>query len=205
MPTTKLDLYQKHKTEYKAARRPALVKVGKAQYLAIEGAGAPGTKPFTAAIGALYGIAFTVKMARKFSGREDYVVAKLEGQWWSDGGDNEDFMSAPRTAWRWKLLIRTPDFVTRKEVSDALAALVKRGKGAEADRVRLESLAEGRCVQVLHLGPYDHEGETIAAMKTFAASQGLRFHGLHHEIYLSDPRRVAPEKLKTILRMPVTE
>ena len=140
-------------------------------------------------------------MARKFSGRQDYTVSKLEGQWWADG--ERDFMTVPKPAWRWKLLIRTPDFVTQKEVGDALAVLVKRGRGNHADQVHLESLSEGNCVQVLHVGSYHSEQATIGSMKALAESKGLSFHGLHHEIYLSDPRRVAPEKLKTILRMPV--
>jgi|SRR5215467_2828239 len=201
MSASKIDLYKQHKAEYAATRKPALVKIGKAQYLAIEGQGAPGSEIFTASIGGLYGIAFTVKMARKFSGRQDYAVSKLEGQWWADG--DHDFMAAAKSAWRWKLLIRTPEFVTKKEVTEALAVLVKRGRGGHADRVRLESLSEGACVQVLHVGSYDSEQATIEAMKTFAESQGLESAGLHHEIYLSDPRRVAPERLKTILRMPV--
>lgn len=201
MPQSKIDLYKQHKAEYAAKRQPGLVRIARAQYLAIDGQGAPGSELFTAAIGALYGIAFTVKMARKFSGRQDYTVAKLEGLWWVDG--QQDFMAAPKASWRWKLMIRTPDFVSKKEVGDALAVLVKRGRGAGADRVRLESLSEGTCVQVLHVGSYDSEQATIAAMKEFAAAKGLAQLGLHHEIYLSDPRRVAPEKLKTILRMPV--
>ena len=201
MPELKIDLYKQHKADYAATRKPALVRIGKACYLAIEGQGAPGTDIFTTSIGALYGVAFTVKMTRKFSGRQDYTVCKLEAQWWCDG--EHDFAAAPKQAWRWKLLIRTPDFVTQKEVDSAVAVLTKRGKGQESNRVRLESLSEGKCVQMLHVGPYDREQETIDSMKGFAESKGLAFQGRHHEIYLSDPRRVAPEKLKTILRMPV--
>jgi hypothetical protein len=156
---------------------------------------------FSASIGALYGVAFTVKMARKFSGKQDYAVCKLEGQWWSDA--EGDFMAAPKHAWQWKLLIRTPNFVTGKEVVGAIAALLKRGKAETIRFVRLESLSEGKCVQMLHVGPYDREHETLVSMKALADSNGLSFHGRHHEIYLSDPRRVAPEKLKTILRMPL--
>src|SRR5215510_9245297 len=132
MPQSKIDLYKQHKAEYTATRKPALVKIGKAQYLSIEGQGAPGTENFTTSIGALYGVAFTVKMTRKFSGRQDYVVCKLEAQWWCDG--EHDFTVAPKHTWRWKLLIRTPDFVTRKEIDDAVAVLLKRGKGKEAER-----------------------------------------------------------------------
>ena len=203
MPQSKIDLYKKHKDEYAAVRKPALTSISQARYLAIDGQGAPGSEIFSASIGALYGVAFTVKMTRKFSGRQDYAVCKLEAQWWSDG--EQDFTEAPKQTWQWKLLIRTPNFVTQKEVDQAGAVLLKRGKGKEAERVRLESLAEGRCVQMLHVGPYEKENDTIASMKAFAGSKGLLFSGRHHEIYLSDPRRVAPEKLRTILRIPVSE
>ena len=201
MPQPKIDLYKQHKAEYAASRKPALLKAGRGCYLTIEGQGAPGTDIFTTSIGALYGVAFTVKMTRKFSGRQDYAVCKLEAQWWSDGELN--FAAAPKKSWRWKLLIRTPDFITQKDVANAVAVLLKRGKSKEAERVRLEPLSEGECVQMLHVGPYEREHETIESMKAFAASHGLSFRGRHHEIYLSDPRRVVPEKLKTILRMPV--
>src|SRR5262252_3671370 len=129
MPKSKIDLYKQHKAEYAATRKPALVKIGKRCYLAIEGQGAPGTDTFTTSIGALYGVAFTVKMTRKFSGRQDYAVCKLEAQWWSNG--ELYFAAAPKQSWRWKLLIRTPDFITQKELASALAVLLKRGKSKE--------------------------------------------------------------------------
>ena len=103
----------------------------------------------------------------------------------------------------WKLRIRTPDFVKAQHLKTAVAVLREKGKGAEVSEVQLEKLNEGLCVQMLHVGPYDEERKTIALMLAFAEKEGLSFHGLHHEIYLSDPRRVAAKKLKTILRMPV--
>jgi hypothetical protein len=197
----KIDLYTEHKNEYAAARKPVLVEMKPAVYLAIEGRGEPGGEQFSSSIGALYGAAFTIKMTRKFAGQQDYVVCKLEGQWWSDLA--QDLSKAPKDQWRWNLLIRTPDFVTEEELRKAVAVLLKRGKGQEVKRVRLESLAEGTCVQMLHVGPYDQECLTIARMKEFAESNQLEFHGRHHEVYLSDPRRVPPQRLKTILRCPV--
>jgi hypothetical protein len=197
----KIDLYKQHRNEYAAKPKPALLEIKPATYLAIEGQGKPGGEAFTASIGALYGMAFTIKMTRKFAGRQDYTVCKLEGQWWHDS--TSDLAKAPPAQWRWNLLIRTPEFVTAKDLRSAVAVLEKRGKGRGTDRVRLERLTEGLCVQMLHVGPYDKEGETIAVMKRFAEQQGLNFHGRHHEIYLSDPRRVPPERLKTILRQPV--
>ncbi len=148
-------------------------------------------------------MAFTAKMTRKFSGREDYAVSKLEAQWRSDSGP--DFSGVSKDEWKWKLMIRTPGFVTRKDVAEAVAVLLKRGKGREVEQVGLESLSEGTCVQMLHVGPYEKEPETIGSMQAFASARRLSLRGPHHEIYLSDPRRVAPEKLKTILRIPVVK
>ncbi|MBI2899120.1 MAG: GyrI-like domain-containing protein [Planctomycetes bacterium] len=197
----KIDLFKDLKNEYASPRSPVLVEIGKASYLAVDGRGEPGGKEFQTKIGALYGMAYTVKMTRKFEGRQDYVVGKLEAQGWSDEGG--DFSRVPKSKWRWKLMIRTPDFVGTSEVRRAAETLKKRGKGDSVDEVAMEKLEEGECVQMLHVGPYEREGDTVAAMKKFAESKGRTFHGRHHEIYLSDPRRVAPEKLKTILRMPV--
>lgn len=165
----KIDLYQLHKSEYVAPKKPVLIECQPAQYLAVKGKGEPGGEAFQAAIRKLYKTAFTIKMASKFAGR-DYTVCKLEGLW-------------PAID-RWTLMIRTPDFITK----------------ADVPLIRLD---EGRAVQVLHVGPYDRIPESVARMQEFAASEKLRFKGAHHEIYLSDPRRVAPERLRTILRQPV--
>lgn len=197
----KLDLYQVYKGEYVTPRTPVIVKVGPAKYLSIEGQGAPGSKEFQDKIGALYNVTFTIKMAKKFAG-QDYTVCKLEGLWWADGEEKE-FLQTPKDQWRWKLMIRTPDFIRTKELQAAVSKLRAKGKPAEVSSVGLETLKEGSCVQVLHIGPYDAEAATIGQMKELAIAKGLSFYGLHHEIYLSDPRRVAPAKLRTILRHPV--
>jgi hypothetical protein len=196
-----IDLYKLHKNEYAAPKQPVLLDIKPATYLAIEGQGTPGGEVFTAGIGALYGVAFTLKMTWKFAGKQDYAISKLEGQWWCDSSDG--FAHVPRERWRWNLLIRTPDFIKLPDLDQAVALLLKRGKGADVKRVRLESLADGLCVQMLHVGPYENEHESIALMQALAEKKGLRFHARHHEIYLSDPRRVPPERLKTILRHPV--
>lgn len=199
----KIDLYKLHKDEYVAPKKPVLVEIKPANYLTISGQGDPGGELFQARIGALYGMAYTIKMTSKFAGK-DYVVCKLEGQWWSDESPG-DFSKVPKDKWQWKLLIRTPDFVGDEELRKTADALTKKGKTPDVKLVNLETIDEGRCVQMLHVGPYDKEGETIRAMKAFAEEQGLVLHGLHHEIYLSDPRRVAPDRLRTILRHPVTK
>jgi hypothetical protein len=198
----KLDLYKVHKADYAAPKKPALVRLKPTTYLAISGQGAPGGDEFTASIGALYGMAFTIKMTRKFAGQHDYSVCKLEGQWWADGPDSS-LAKTPKAQWHWRLMIRTPEFIKEKDLEQAAAVLVKRGKGANVERVQLEILDEGACVQMLHVGPYEKEDETVGLMEAFAEKQQLQFHGRHHEIYLSDPRRVPPERLKTILRHPV--
>ena len=191
----KIDLYKQHKDEYTTPKKPTLVNAGKASYLAIQGRGAPGGDEFTEKIGALYAAAYTIKMTRKFAGEQDYVVCKLEGQWWLDGAD-EDFSAVPSEKWNWKLMIRTPQIVGKDELHKAVSALLKKDKSPEVRNVKLESVSEGQCVQMLHIGSYDEEAKTIAEMKNFAEQQGLQFHGLHHEIYLSDPRRIPPEPVK---------
>jgi hypothetical protein len=201
--TGKIDLYQQHKDQYVQAKRPVLVTVGKATYLAIDGRGAPGGEVFSARVGALYAAAYTLKMTRKFAGQQDYTICKLEALWWLDG-DSSDWASVPRDQWNWRLMIRTPDFIKQQELDKAVQVLLDKGKEPEVRQVRLEAMAEGRCVQVLHAGPYDQVGRTMTALCEFAQSQGLEFSGRHHEIYLSDPRRVAPERLKTIVREPVS-
>jgi hypothetical protein len=195
----RLDLYKLHKAEYVTPKKPVLIKTRPAKYLAIAGQGAPGGERFTACIGALYGAAFTIKMTRKFAGKQDYAICKLEGLWFFEG----DLAKIPKDQWRWKLMLRTPDFITPKHLKAAVATLLIRGKAREVEEVKIETIDEGQCVQMLHVGPYEKEFETIALMRSFAETKGLALHSPHHEIYLSDPRRVPPERLKTILREPV--
>jgi|ERR1700690_890210 len=192
----KLDLYKLHKSEYVTPKEPVLIQVGAAKYLTADGVGAPGGNAFQEAIGALYSMAYTMKMAKKLAG-QDYKVCHLEGLWWGI-----EQMEA-QNQWRWKLLIRVPDFICDRMLKATAARLKEKRKDELAVEVRLETLKEGKCVQVLHTGPYSDEGATMARMKALAENNGLAFAGVHHEIYLSDPRRVAPEKLRTILRMPV--
>ena len=199
--TTKLDLYAKHKNEYVAsAQKPGMVRVGPARYLGVPGKTPPNSEEFHRAIGALYNVAFTLKMARKSAG-QDYTVTKLEGLWSLDSANADP--ASPSTVWNWELVIRVPPFITEREVRTTVATLVAKGKGDDVRKVRLVEVNEGECVQMLHVGPYTAEQPTLAKMKEFAELAGRKFSGRHHEIYLSDPRRVKPEKLKTILRQPV--
>jgi len=197
----KLDLHKLNAAEYAAPRAPALVAVRPARYLAIAGRGDPETPAFAEKVGALYAVAYTVRMTLKRAGR-DYKVAGLEGLWWGVGGSGW-LVRRRREQWRWKLLLRVPPFVTAAHVAAAARRLAAKGKPKAVGRVKLETLAEGRAVQMLHVGPYVDEGPTLDAMLAFATGRGLRFTGKHHEIYLNAPERVKPEKLRTILRHPV--
>jgi len=200
---TKLDLYRQHKAEYVMATKPVLIEVGPALYLAIEGRGDPNGEEFAARMGALYGAAFTIKMARKFAGLGDYKVCHLEGLWWTDRKTRSFSDLPPRSEWQWKALIRVPEFISANDLKKAKAALAEKGKGPECGFVELETIREGLCVQMLHVGPYSDEPRTLAVMDEFMKAEGLAFRGPHHEIYFSDPCRVAPEKMKTLLRHPV--
>ena len=197
---TKLDLYKEFKSEYVAPKQPAFVIVGPANYLSITGQGAPGGEQFRSHISALYAVAFTLKMAEKFAGH-DYKVCHLEGQWWADNGS--DFRTHQPKEWQWRLLIRVPDFITQKESDAAIKAVIAKGKSAFASQVKLEQLTEGRCVQMLHVGPYPEEATSIEKMQALAEGNGVHLRGPHHEIYLSDPNRVPAQRLRTILRYPV--
>jgi len=199
--TAKLDLYAKHKNEYLAsAKKPSMVRVGPARYLSVAGRTPPNSEEFHRAIGALYTVAFTLKMSRKAAG-QDYTVTKLEGLWTLDSADADP--ASPSTVWSWDLMIRVPPFVTEREVGATIDGLIAKGKPADVRSVRLVDLKEGECVQMLHVGPYTAEQPTLAKMKEFADLAGRTISGRHHEIYLSDPRRVKPDKLRTILRQPV--
>ena len=191
----KINLGQLYKDEYVAPKKPVLLDIAPATYLGIVGSGAPGEQAFNTRIGALYAMAYTVKMTRKFAGRQDYVIGKLETLYWTEPEGN-GFHAASRHAWQWQMLIRTPDFVKEAELAKATSVLLERGKPPEVKEVGLVRISEGQCVQMLHQGPYERIGETVAVMKAFVESKGLKFHGRHHEIYLSDPRRVAPKSFR---------
>ncbi len=200
--TEKVDLFKKHRAEYVAPSTPQLITVGPARYLAVTGRGRPGGEEFQAKLGALFGVAFTIKMTRKLAGKGDYVVGKLEGQYWPDPGVPDPF-DPPLDEMNWRLMIRTPDVVGASDVKDAVARLTAKGKGDWADEVAVYDVTQGVCVQMLHVGPYDREIESIKRMLAFAEPQGYTYGGPHHETYLSDPRRVPPERLRTILRLPL--
>ena len=196
----KLDLYKENAGEYKACKKPEFVKVKAAHYLAAPGQGLPSAPLFQERIAALFTMAYTIKMARKAEGN-DYAVCKLEALWWAEGGGC--MKDIPLAECNWKLLIRVPDFIRKDDLKKAAQAVAAKGKKVDVSPVVLEGIKEGTCVQMLHVGPYDREAETVAVMNEFAHAAGQEFHGTHHEIYLSDPGRTAPERLRTLLRLPV--
>ncbi|MGA5562883.1 GyrI-like domain-containing protein [Streptomyces platensis] len=180
-----------------------LVDIPELSFLAIDGHGDPNTSAaYRRAVEALYAVAYTVKFASKGDGK-DFVVGPLEGLWWAD--DMDDFLARLKDNWRWRLLINVPGWITGEMIEDAQhTALTKKNLPAIPD-VRSETLREGTSAQVLHIGPYDDETPVLTRLhREYLPANHLRETGLHHEIYLSDPRRTDPAKLRTILRQPVT-
>ncbi len=197
----KIDLTRQYRSYYTATTAPALVTLAdQAVYAAIGGAGEPGGDAFTGAVSALYPVAYAVKAASKQQGR-DFGVPKLEGLWWVV--DERPALDVPRDEWHWQLLIRLPDFIDEAALAAARQTVAEKKRIAAARGVELLRLAEGECAQVLHVGPYADEAATVATLHGFIGSAGLKPRGLHHEIYLSDPAKTAPEKMRTILRQPV--
>ena len=179
-----------------------MVKFDEAQFLTIEGKGAPGGKEFTAKVEALYPLAYGVKKICKKQDK-DFGVPKLEGLWWVES--DKPALEVPREEWKWKLLIRMPEFVTSEYVEKIKPEVIKKKNIELVNEIKFEKITEGKCVQVLHIGPYSTEPESLAKMKKLMEENNLIERALHHEIYLSDPRRVPEEKMKTILRQPVKE
>lgn len=202
----KVDLKKDLKELYSGrAGKSVLVKVPALSILAVDGKGHPSSgDAFGDAMAALYAVAYGIKFARKEAGKgSDFTVMPPEALWWAARNRKLDGATA-LADYRWSLFLVVPKFVREPAIRAARdAAKAKKDGPKLAAKVELRKLTEGRCVQTLHVGPYDAEGPTIAAMHAFAAEQGLKPTGKHHEIYLSDPRKAAPDKLRTILRQPV--
>jgi hypothetical protein len=200
----KLDLKKKWKHLYQPpVGAVTAVTVPPLTYLMVDGEGDPNREPaFAQAVEALYSLSYTLKFSLKKSPSPvDYGVMPLEGLWWAD--DPKVFFQADKSTWKWTAMILQPDFITRAQVEAAFEEVRKKKNPAALDRVRLETLEEGPSVQTLYVGPFSEEAPTIQRMHDFIHASGKHLHGKHHEIYLSDPRRTAPEKLKTILRQPM--
>ncbi len=199
----KLDLVRTYRTYYKAGTEPELVGFGEAPYLTIAGQGDPNSERFARAAAALYATAYGVKAHGKAQGT-DFAVPKLEGLWWVES--DRPALEVPRHEWRWKLLIRMPGFVNGAMAAEAKEqTALKKKELADIARVAFETMAEGLCVQMLHIGPYETEPETAERMHAYMEARGLVQNGLHHEIYLTDLRKTPASGWKTIVRFPVEQ
>jgi len=202
MASAALDLKKELRDLYRAPKGSCrLVDVPELQYLMVDGRGNPVTAAaYQDAMQALYSVAYTAKFRSKALGR-DFVVMPLEGLWWSQ--DPAVFAVDDRDAWHWTMMVLMPDFVESGFFEECIAEAAAKRELSARDLLRLERYAEGMAAQTMHLGPYAEEGPTIAMLHEYMELEGLSFAGKHHEIYLSDPRRTAPERIKTIIRQPV--
>lgn len=204
MPVDTDDVKKHHRDLY--APRPggiAIVDVPEFAYLCVDGHGNPNTADtYRHAVEALYSVSYGVRFAAKRELGRVHVVAPLEGLWWAD--DPTAFTARAKDSWKWTMMIHQPDYVTGGMVDSALEVAAKKKPNPALALVRLERITDGHAVQALHIGPYDDEAPLIEQMHQWARERGHQLRGKHHEIYLSDPRKVEPAKLKTILRQPVT-
>lgn len=204
------DYKKEYKEFYLPKKKPEIVTVPKMNYIAVKGCGDPNKEDgeYKNSISILYALAFTIKMSKltdyRIEGYFDYVVPPLEGFWWQQGVMQIDY--SRKDAFQWISVIRLPDFVSEKDFNWAKQQ-VKTKKGIDCSNAKFLTIEEGLCVQIMHIGSYDDEPETITLMDKFIKENGyindFSNTRMHHEIYLSDARRVAPEKLKTVIRHPI--
>ena len=204
------DYKKEYKEFYMPGKKPQIVEIPPMNYIAVRGQGNPNEEngAYKQAIGLLYALAFTIKMSPKagykIAGYFDYVVPPLEGFWWMAGENEIDY--SHKAKYRWISAIRLPDFVTRRDFEWAVSE-VERKKKTDCSKAEFMTVCEGLCVQIMHIGSYDNEPATIALMDDFLEKNGydndITDERRHHEIYLSDPRRVAPERCKTVIRCPI--
>ena len=204
------DYKKEYKEFYLPKKKPEIVTVPKMNYIAVKGCGDPNKEDgeYKNSISILYALAFTIKMSKltdyRIEGYFDYVVPPLEGFWWQQGVTQIDY--SRKDAFQWISVIRLPDFVSEKDFNWAKQQ-VKTKKGIDCSNAQFLTIEEGLCVQIMHIGSYDDEPDTITLMDQFIKENGyindFSNTRMHHEIYLSDARRVAPEKLKTIIRHPI--
>lgn len=204
------DYKKEYKEFYNPKKKPEIVTVPRMNYVAVRGEGDPNVVggAYQEAMGILYGVAYTIKMSYKgnheIEGFFDYVVPPLEGFWWQDGVVGVDYSN--KSSFQWISVIRLPDFV-KKEDFDWAVEEASRKKKIDCSKAEFYTVEEGLCVQIMHIGPYDNEPESVAIMEEFLEQNGyvndINENRRHHEIYLSDARRVDPAKLKTVIRHPI--
>lgn len=205
------DYKKEYKDLYMPKQQPVLIEVPPMNFLMVDGSGDPNNNPaFQQATELLYGLSYTIKMSKK-KGRQpegyfEYVVPPLEGLWWIEEGS---FSFEQRDNWKWTLMIRQPEFVNEELVQWATEELRRKKPELATEKARFATFDEGLCVQIMHIGPYATEPETMKKVEAFLLEHGLRDRltdgGKHHEIYLSDPRKARPETMKTVLRHPVAK
>ncbi len=199
----KVDLKKDWKHLYNpSASEVSVVDVPPMNFLMVSGSGDPNTSPeYQEAVEVLFALSYALKFRVKRSTGVDYGVMPLEGLWWTD--DPSQFNMSNKGLWKWVAMIRQPDYVVAEAVAEALGEVRKKKPAAALARVLFESYHEGLSAQIMHIGPYAAEEPTIARLHQFIAENGYQPSGRHHEIYLSDPRRTAPEKLRTVIRQPI--
>ncbi len=200
----KIDLKKNLAFLYKvSAKNPEIVTVPKLNYLMVDGVGDPNnSKTFMDAIEALYSMSYTIKfMIKKGPQQIDYGVMPLEALWWMD--DMKEFSMENKSKWKWTIMIMQPDFVTKALFEEAKKLVAAKKSPELIKGIRMETMQEGLCAQILYIGPYDKESSTIVKLHEFIKESGYDLRGKHREIYLNDMRRTAPEKLKTIIRQPM--
>jgi hypothetical protein len=188
---------------YKAKKEPAIIKVPKMNFIMIDGKGDPNNSiEFQNGVEVLFSLSYTLKFIIKKENEIDYGVLPLEGMWWSD--NMEDFTSGNKSNWNWTLMIMQPEYVTKSLYGKALVKVKEKKELPAIDKARFESFNEGLSAQILHVGPFSAEGPTVQKLHDYIKDNGYKLTGKHREIYLSDFRKTAPEKLKTIIRQPVS-
>jgi hypothetical protein len=200
----KIDYKKELKELYKPGiKEVSVVEVPVMNYLMIDGQGDPNTsQEYQEAVEALFSVSYTLKfMIKKSDLQVDYGVLPLEGLWWTD--DMANFSVDNKSDWKWTSMIMQPEFVTRERFEDASEQVKRKKNPAALSKIRFEAYTEGLSAQIMHLGPFSEEGPTIKKIHTFIEDQGHQLKGKHHEIYLSDFRRTAPEKLRTVIRQPM--
>jgi hypothetical protein len=199
----KLDFKKIYKELYApSTKKVSEVEVPKIKFLMIDGQGNPNTaEEFQVKTEALYAVSYTAKfMAKALPTPVDYTVMPMEGLWWSD--DMDDFTSGNKDNWKWTIMIMQPDVITDDMMHEAIEQAGKKKDNPYIKNLRFETYAEGKAAQIMHIGPYDTEDENIAKIHKYIEENGHQLSGLHHEIYLSDARRTAPEKWRTVVRQP---
>ncbi len=201
----KIDFKKEMKELYKPPRKPVIADVPELQFIMINGKGYPGTsQEYQDAMQTLFPVAYTLRFAIKKAGILDYKVMPLEGLWWAEDMDVFTIDDRPEE-WLWTSMIMQPSQVTKDLFAKAVQTVKEKKNPTALSKIRLETNHEGLSVQVMHTGPFSEEGPVIENMHQFAFDQGYELRGTHHEIYLSDFTRTAPEKLKTVIRQPISE